>query len=320
MKTPMPVNDNVQNANAKTGDALADRTVSAITTTPTSAELLQLFEVGKLAPSWLVAGDLNDAWRFTSNLALALLASPKNGHGMLMEKIARHIQNECYGNLLVLKKAEEDTDMSVESVKPLHAFLQRRPLVQGARVVIIDSLDQMNRFGVNSILKALEEPPADTYIFVLTPHLVDVLPTIRSRCQVLHVGKGEADTGHDAALMRAASDLLDKVLQGDFRHVQALCEATVGGDKARYEGLAQAVFAVLHARVVQSVERGLLVSVPEGGQPTKDLKSDTASTMADLWLLGCSFWQDAKETHLDLSHAFMTLLVGLSDPELLRSR
>lgn len=52
-------------------------------------------------------------------------------------------------------------------------------------MVVIENAEQMSADAQNALLKLLEEPPRDTH-FVLTAHsLESVLPTIRSRCQII---------------------------------------------------------------------------------------------------------------------------------------
>ncbi|MDK7340981.1 hypothetical protein QP500_11065, partial [Pauljensenia sp. UMB0018B] len=40
--------------------------------------------------------------------------------------------------------------------------------------------------AANSLLKFLEEPHQDVYIFLLTNNREAILPTVQSRCQVIH--------------------------------------------------------------------------------------------------------------------------------------
>ncbi|MEK7266887.1 MAG: DNA polymerase III subunit delta', partial [Pseudomonadota bacterium] len=53
----------------------------------------------------------------------------------------------------------------------------------GWRVAIIDTADDLNRNSANALLKALEEPPPRTAIFVLSAAPGRLLATIRSRCR-----------------------------------------------------------------------------------------------------------------------------------------
>jgi len=51
------------------------------------------------------------------------------------------------------------------------------------KVFIIDEAELLDPYGQNALLKTLEEPPAGTYIFLVTTLEERLLPTIRSRCQ-----------------------------------------------------------------------------------------------------------------------------------------
>jgi DNA polymerase III subunit delta' len=56
----------------------------------------------------------------------------------------------------------------------------------GWRIAIIDPLDELNRSGANALLKLVEEPPQRVLILMVTHAIGRLLPTIRSRCRVLH--------------------------------------------------------------------------------------------------------------------------------------
>lgn len=55
----------------------------------------------------------------------------------------------------------------------------------GYRVIIIDSIDEMNINAANAILKILEEPPKQTIFFLISHNPDKLLPTIISRCRKL---------------------------------------------------------------------------------------------------------------------------------------
>ena len=54
----------------------------------------------------------------------------------------------------------------------------------GWRVILIDSVDELNTAASNAILKLLEEPPAQTLFLLVVHQLSNVLPTVRSRARV----------------------------------------------------------------------------------------------------------------------------------------
>ena len=51
-----------------------------------------------------------------------------------------------------------------------------------SKIVIVDSADYLNISSANSMLKILEEPKENTYIFLISNQISLLLPTIRSRC------------------------------------------------------------------------------------------------------------------------------------------
>ena len=63
--------------------------------------------------------------------------------------------------------------------------LSLHPMSATRRIAIIDDADKMNAESANALLKTLEEPPPGAILFLISPALETLLPTIRSRCQKL---------------------------------------------------------------------------------------------------------------------------------------
>ena len=63
--------------------------------------------------------------------------------------------------------------------------LSIRPLAGSRKVAIIDDADLMNEASANALLKTLEEPPERAMLFLIGSNLDAILPTIRSRCQLV---------------------------------------------------------------------------------------------------------------------------------------
>lgn len=61
--------------------------------------------------------------------------------------------------------------------------LSLHPMNAARRIAIIDDADKMNEESANALLKTLEEPPPGAILFLISPSLETLLPTIRSRCQ-----------------------------------------------------------------------------------------------------------------------------------------
>lgn len=63
--------------------------------------------------------------------------------------------------------------------------LSLRPMAGTRRIAIIDDANLMNDEGANAMLKTLEEPPPNSMLILIAENLDAMLPTIRSRCQLV---------------------------------------------------------------------------------------------------------------------------------------
>ncbi len=139
-------------------------------------DLIHLFEQNALTPSWILCG-FDKAYSY--EVAQHILCK----QGIAPHIVKRQMEIGSYPNFFYLHK---ETEIHREEIDPLFEFLFKSPSIPGWRVVIINSLDRMNRFGHNALLKVLEEPPVRV-LFLLMASRLDYLPkTIISRCQCLY--------------------------------------------------------------------------------------------------------------------------------------
>jgi hypothetical protein len=80
---------------------------------------------------------------------------------------------------------EGKKSIGIKQVQALLEILLRS--ADTARVVIVDSLDDLTAEAANTILKTLEEPRPGIYFLLVCHQLSAVLPTIRSRCRLLRL-------------------------------------------------------------------------------------------------------------------------------------
>jgi DNA polymerase-3 subunit delta' len=93
-----------------------------------------------------------------------------------MRRLERLV-NEKTGNLA--------RNISVDQVRSLADLFDLSPAMSDWRVVVIDSVDELEPSGANALLKMLEEPPANSIFFLVSHAPGRLLPTIRSRCRRL---------------------------------------------------------------------------------------------------------------------------------------
>jgi len=106
------------------------------------------------------------------------------GHVRLVAT-ASAIAESLLDDIAAFMREPANRNIKVEQIRDLGEFLSLTPALSPWRVVIIDTLDDLEASGANALLKILEEPPPNT-LFLLVSHAPGrLLPTIRSRCRRL---------------------------------------------------------------------------------------------------------------------------------------
>jgi DNA polymerase-3 subunit delta' len=76
-------------------------------------------------------------------------------------------------------------NLRVGAIRELEREAHFRPFEADKRIFIINDAEKMNDSSANALLKTLEEPPATTYLILITSRPNALLQTIRSRCQMI---------------------------------------------------------------------------------------------------------------------------------------
>ena len=81
--------------------------------------------------------------------------------------------------------------IKTERIRELVGQFSQAGIESQQQVFIIEQADKMHPNAANSLLKVIEEPQSEVYIFFLTSDEEKMLPTIRSRTQIFHFKKQE---------------------------------------------------------------------------------------------------------------------------------
>ena len=104
--------------------------------------------------------------------------------------------------LLEPRADEDDTDkpdktqptvIKIDQVRALGEFLQLSAHRQGAKVALIHPAEAMNAAAANALLKMLEEPPAGTFLILVSDQPRRLPATIRSRCRAVAAPRPSAE-------------------------------------------------------------------------------------------------------------------------------
>ena len=93
-------------------------------------------------------------------------------------------ESEMSPEELIGKKALSHA-IKIEQIRELGAFVGLSSHRGGLRVIIIHPAEAMNAAAANALLKSLEEPPSGVVFILVSGQTKSLLPTIRSRCQII---------------------------------------------------------------------------------------------------------------------------------------
>jgi DNA polymerase III subunit delta' len=226
--------------------------------------LLNAYRSGRIPHAWLIGGPqgIGKATlayrmaRFVLSHRSPQAAPVQRAETLAVDRsdpVARQITAGAHGGLLVLERGLNDrgvlrTVITVDETRETISFFGSTAAVEGWRVCIVDTVDELNPNAANALLKILEEPPQQS-LFLLVSHAPSrVLPTILSRCRKLPLRPLAVDD-----VVRAAAGATE-ITAGDpaLTEAAAASEGSVGrtlnllgGDALKLQQRTAAMLATL---------------------------------------------------------------------------
>lgn len=154
----------------------------------------------------------------------AIVASPKGAYMLVgprwsgkraaADYVADKLGSGTYDQLRILPN--EKGTISIEIAHSLVDQLSRKPNSDAIRIVIVESAEAMTTAAQNALLKIIEEPPRNTIFLLLVSNVAGLLPTIKSRCQVIYVRPIPGKNIHNDIISRAeeimSASLFDRII------------------------------------------------------------------------------------------------------------
>lgn len=186
--------------------------------------------------------------------------SPRDGNACEQCAICHAIEHGNFPDMRIWSPERDDT--TIKSMREMRELASFRPSRGKWVVNVVEQGDTLNEDSANCILKLLEEPPPYVVNILLYRNPANVLPTIRSRCQLVRfdqVNAAElaARLVEDQGATVDESDFLSIYSQGrpgvaielldndEFQRkrdiVVALAAKTAGGNTWAALGLAEAL-------------------------------------------------------------------------------
>ncbi len=160
-------------------------------------QIVQLLNNDRLPHALIFAGDKGRGkYSFALRLSRALLSAQKQSpyDNLSIERtdpIISRIERESHPDLKTIRRLNKDkknelaSEIVIKSVRDANHFFTLKSVETGHRIVIVDEADTLNIEAQNAFLKTLEEPPNGALLILIANRPAQLLPTIRSRAQVI---------------------------------------------------------------------------------------------------------------------------------------
>ena len=137
------------------------------------------------------------------------------------------IDQEEYPDVTIVRPINQI--IKTERIRELVGQFSQSGIESQRQVFIIEQADKMHLNAANSLLKVIEEPQSEVYIFFLTNDEDKILPTIRSRTQIFQFKKQEANLIFQLeklGLVKKKARLLAQFSQSQIEAEKLLNQAT----------------------------------------------------------------------------------------------
>jgi DNA polymerase-3 subunit delta' len=125
------------------------------------------------------------ALRFAQSLNC--LKPPLAGRPCLTCSSCKRIEQMQHPDLMIVMAEHEGETLKIDQVRELQHKLALAPYEARYRVALILRFEEAHSSAANAMLKTLEEPPEHVIVILTANSTEDLLPTIVSRCELLHL-------------------------------------------------------------------------------------------------------------------------------------
>ncbi len=181
-------------------------------------------------------GSVDFAWAFAQSLVCERTSAPCGECGPCL-RVEKH------SNESMLHIEAEKGAIKLEATERISQFLSLQRLTK-VRVILVQDAQLLNPQATNAILKLVEEPPPQTYFLIITPEAGQLLPTLRSRVQVIRLKAPTRVPHEDPDNLRGkVMVFLNSCLNRNGQAVRELFETV--SDRGEAELAAQAMQQIL---------------------------------------------------------------------------
>ncbi len=108
-------------------------------------------------------------------------------------EVINKIANNELSNIRIIKKLDKSQNISIDQIRDIINYCSYSALEERPKFICIFNVEDLNVNASNSLLKILEQPPANTYFFLTRNSNEIISSTILSRCFKINLKMSEEE-------------------------------------------------------------------------------------------------------------------------------
>ncbi len=208
------------------------------------------FDDGRLAHAYIIAGSPRGNGRVFAESMLKLVNCTSQDKPCNECSACTRIEQHIYPDIFWLEPSSKGRFIRVDEVRELINRINQTSYEGEWKACVITYAERLSEQASNAFLKTLEEPPGQSLILLLTAAPQFLLPTIRSRCQLVSLDpdviSGESDAWKEDMMKilkeiapcdplesLAFSERIRMLLDGLKEHIRKEVESAQGEDEKK---------------------------------------------------------------------------------------
>ena len=101
--------------------------------------------------------------------------------------ILKKLANNEFPNFKIIERDVKKSFIQINQIREVTSFCSYEASLKTPRFILISNIEDLNSNATNSLLKLLEEPPKNTYFFLIRNSHSKIYETILSRCHKVNI-------------------------------------------------------------------------------------------------------------------------------------
>ena len=92
------------------------------------------------------------------------------------------LKNDSHPNIYLIDLLNDKKNIDITQIRKMITYTSKSTFNNGARFILIDNIEHLNKNSVNALLKVVEEPNEKVFFILINNSEKNTLPTLKSRC------------------------------------------------------------------------------------------------------------------------------------------